>query len=81
MVAMILRFSLISLYKNDKQTLVSVLEDADSQAAANERILPIAASAEYQLLPAPHALEVIARLEADKTDLPWFDKAILERLA
>ena len=69
------------LYKNDKQTLASVLEDADSQTAANERILPIAASAEYQLLPAPHALEIIARLEADKTDLPWFDKAILERLA
>ena len=65
------------LYKYDKQTLVSI----DEQAENNEQILTIDASSDYQFLPATHALVVIAKLEADKADLPWFETAILERLA
>ena len=65
------------LYKNDKQTLVSI----DEQAESNKQLLTIDASADYQFLPATHALVVIAKLEADKTELPWFETAILERLA
>ena len=64
------------LYKNNKQTLVSI----DEQAIDNEQLLTIEASADYQFLPATHALVVIAKLEADKTELPWFESAILERL-
>ncbi|WP_254423135.1 hypothetical protein [Psychrobacter sp. DAB_AL32B] len=65
------------LYKNDKQTLISI----DEHAVSNEPLLTIDASADYQFLPATHALVVIAKLEADKTELPWFETAILERLA
>lgn len=64
------------LYKNDKQALVSI----DEQAEGNEQIMAIDASADYQFLPATHALVVIAKLEADKAELPWFETAILERL-
>ena len=64
------------LYKNQKQTLISI----DEQAIDNEQLLTIEASTDYQFLPATHALVVIAKLEADKTELPWFESAILERL-
>ena len=64
------------LYKNDKQILISI----DEQAQAGEQILTINPSADYQQLPATHALIVITKLEADKAQLPWFDTAILERL-
>ena len=65
------------LYKNAKPVLISI----DEQAENNEQILTIDASSDYQFLPATHALVVIAKLEADKADLPWFETAILERLA
>ena len=64
------------LYKNNKQTLVSI----DEQAIDNEQLLRIEANADYQCLPATHTLVVIAKLEADKTELSWFDDAILARL-
>ena len=65
------------LYKNTKQTLISI----DEQAENDKQILTIDASSDYQFLPATHALVVIAKLEADKGELPWFESAILERLA
>ena len=65
------------LYKNDKQLLMSI----DEQAENNEQLLTIEANADYQFLPSTHALVVIAKLEADKAELPWFETAILERLA
>ena len=65
------------LYKNAKQTLISI----DEQAEGDKQILTIDASSDYQFLPATHALVVIAKLEADKGELPWFETAILERLA
>ena len=65
------------LYKNDKQTLISI----DEHAEGDKQILTIDASSDYQFLPATHALVVIAKLEADKGELPWFETAILERLA
>ena len=65
------------LYKNAKQTLISI----DEQAENDKQILTIDASSDYQFLPATHALVVIAKLEADKGELPWFESAILERLA
>lgn len=65
------------LYKNAKPVLINI----DEQAENNEQILTIDASSDYQFLPATHALVVIAKLEADKADLPWFETAILERLA
>lgn len=64
------------LYKNNNQPLVSV----DEQQTSAESILPLETSADYQLLPSTHALVVIAKLEADKTALPWFETTILERL-
>lgn len=64
------------LYKNAKQTLISV----DEQDTQSESLLTIEAKSDYQQLAATHALAVIVKLEADKADLPWFDKAILERL-
>ncbi len=64
------------LYKNGKQTLVSI----DEQNTDSETILKIDDSADYQLLPATHALTLIAKLEADKDKLPWFEAAILERI-
>ena len=64
------------LYKNVKQTLISI----DDHSADDEPLLTIEAGADYQYLPASHALTVIAKLEADKADLPWFEEAILERL-
>ncbi|WP_261868876.1 hypothetical protein [Psychrobacter sp. JCM 18901] len=42
--------------------------------------MTIEASSDYQQLLATHALAAIVKLEADKADLPWFDKAILERI-
>ncbi|MBE0407484.1 hypothetical protein ACT3TI_11520 [Psychrobacter sp. AOP22-C1-22] len=69
------------LYKNDKQALVSI-DGTSVDEASNEPIpLIIDASQDYQFLPATHALVVIAKLEADKAELPWFESAILERLA
>ena len=64
------------LYKNNKQTLISI----DEQAEGNEQLLRIEANADYQCLPATHALLIIAKLEADKTELPWFEAAIVERV-
>ncbi|MFT5097128.1 MAG: hypothetical protein ACI9JO_001154 [Psychrobacter okhotskensis] len=64
------------LYKNTKQTLISIDEHGTTEAP----LLTIEASADYQQLLATHALTVIAKLEADKTELPWFDDAILARL-
>ena len=65
------------LYKNNKQTLISI----DERAECDKQILTIDASSDYQFLPATHALVVIAKLEADKGELPWFEASILERLA
>lgn len=64
------------LYKNDKQTLVSI----DEQSISDEPLLTIDVSSDYQYLPANHALAIIAKLEADKVELPWFETAILERI-
>lgn len=64
------------LYKNAKQTLVSI----DEHSADPEPLLTITANSDYQYLPASHALNVIAKLEADKAELPWFEAAILERI-
>ena len=64
------------LHKNDKQTLISI----DEQAEGNEQLFTIESSSDYQFLPATHALAVIAKLEADKAELPWFETAILERI-
>ncbi len=64
------------LYKNIKQALMSI----DEQAIADEQVLTFDTSADYQYLPATHTLLVIAKLEADKAELPWFEVAILERL-
>lgn len=68
------------LYKNDKQALVSVDAHTASSAMQDEQVLTIDANTDYQYLPATHALIVIAQLEADKSELPWFEAAILERL-
>ena len=65
------------LYKNDKQPLISI----DEHGVDDEQLLTIATSPDYQYLPATHALAVIAKLEADKAELPWFETAILERIA
>ncbi|MGM8884351.1 hypothetical protein ACS8FD_00240 [Psychrobacter sp. 1U2] len=65
------------LYKNAKQALVSI----DESATGHEQVLSFEASTDYQYLPATHALTVIAKLESDKAELPWFESAILERLA
>lgn len=64
------------LYKNTQQTLVSI----DEQAPTNDQIMNIDVSGDYQLLPSTHALAIIAKLDADKVELPWFETAILERL-
>lgn len=64
------------LYKNNNQPLVSV----DEQRTSTDSILPLETSAEYQLLPAAHALATLSKLDADKVELPWFETAILERL-
>ena len=69
------------LYKNNKQTLISIDEQSRStEALLTESLLTIDASSDYQQLLNTHALAVIVRLEADKAELPWFDKAILERI-
>jgi hypothetical protein len=69
------------LYKNNKQPLISIDEqNANSQSLPPESLLTIEASSDYQQLLATHALAVIVKLEAEKAELPWFDKAILERL-
>lgn len=64
------------LYKNSKQKLVSI----DERSATDNTVLTFEASTDYQQLPATHALVVIAKLEADKDKLPWFETAILERI-
>ena len=69
------------LYKNNKQTLISIdAQNANTQALPAESLLTIDASSDYQQLLATHALAVIMKLEADKAELPWFDKAILARI-
>jgi len=69
------------LYKNNKQILISIDElNPNTQALPAESLLTIDASGDYQQLLATHALAAIVKLEADKADLPWFDKAILERI-
>ncbi|WP_179207281.1 hypothetical protein [Psychrobacter sp. JB385] len=69
------------LYKNSKQTLISIDEqNLSTQALPAESLLTIDPSSDYQQLPATHALAAIVKLEADKAELPWFDKAILARL-
>ena len=69
------------LYKNNKQILISIDElNPNTQALPAESLLTIEASGDYQQLLATHALATIVKLEADKADLPWFDKAILERI-
>ncbi|GAF58908.1 LOW QUALITY PROTEIN: hypothetical protein JCM18902_1732 [Psychrobacter sp. JCM 18902] len=47
---------------------------------SRQATLRIEANADYQCLPATHALVVIAKLEADKIELPWFEAAIVERV-
>ncbi|WP_218689017.1 hypothetical protein [Psychrobacter sp. BF1] len=64
------------LYKNQQQTLVSI----DEHNASDQPLLTFSPSTEYHYLPASHALTIIAKLEADKVQLPWFESAILERL-
>lgn len=64
------------LYKNDKQILVSI-DDAPTDDAP---LITIDPSTDYQQLPASHALGIIAKLEADKAELGWFETAILARL-
>nr|WP_317198995.1 hypothetical protein [uncultured Psychrobacter sp.] len=64
------------LYKNGKQKLVSI----DENGTTDESVLIFEASSDYQQLPATHALALIAKLEADKDKLPWFEAAILERI-
>lgn len=69
------------LYKNNKQTLISIDEqNPNTQELPAESLLTIDASSGYQQLLATHALAVIMKLEADKAELPWFEKAILARL-
>ena len=69
------------LYKNNKQTLISIDEqNPNTQELPAESLLTIDASSDYQQLLATHALAVIMKLEADKAELPWFDKAILSRI-
>ena len=69
------------LYKNNKQPLISIDEqNPNTQALPAESLLMIEASSDYQQLLATHALAAIVKLEADKAELPWFDKAILARI-
>ena len=69
------------LYKNNKQTLISIDEqNPNTQELPAESLLTIEASGDYQQLLATHALATITKLEADKAELPWFEKAILARL-
>ena len=69
------------LYKNHKQPLISVDgQEATTQSLPASSIVTINAQSDYQQLSASQALAIIAKLEADKEALPWFDKAILERL-
>ncbi|AAZ19153.1 hypothetical protein Psyc_1303 [Psychrobacter arcticus 273-4] len=69
------------LYKNNNQSLISVDEQSIDTETNKPLPLMIEANTEYQYLPATHALVVIAKLEADKGELPWFETAILERIA
>ncbi|WP_199508163.1 MULTISPECIES: hypothetical protein [unclassified Psychrobacter] len=61
------------LYKKEA-ALISI---DDSELAAPITIAPTTA---YQQLPAAHAISLIAALEADKAQLPWFEAAILARI-
>lgn len=65
-----------ALYKNSKQTLISI----DEHSEGDSQLLTIDANPDYQQLPVTHALTIIAKLEADKAELPWFESAILARL-
>ena len=69
------------LYKNNKQALISIDEQSIDTETNQPLPLTIEANIEYQYLPATHVLVVIAKLEADKAELPWFETAILERIA
>ncbi len=64
------------LYKNNKQALISI----DEESLDDQPFITFMASSDYQYLPATHALTVIAKLEANKSELPWFETAILERV-
>lgn len=64
------------LYKNNKQALISI----DEENVDDDTFIRFVASSDYQYLPATHALTVIAKLEATKSQLPWFEAAILERI-
>ena len=64
------------LYKNNKQALISI----DEESLDDQPFINFMASSDYQYLPATHALTVIAKLEANKSELPWFETAILERV-
>lgn len=69
------------LYKNPKQTLISCnVQPSSTQTPLADSLLLLEASRDYQQLPAAHALTIIAQLDADKADLPWFDSAILARV-
>ncbi|MGA6100727.1 hypothetical protein ACPESL_00935 [Psychrobacter pocilloporae] len=69
------------LYKNNKQILISIDEqNPNTQELPAESLLTIEASGDYQQLLATHALATITKLEVDKAELPWFEKAILARL-
>ncbi|WP_201505276.1 hypothetical protein [Psychrobacter aestuarii] len=61
------------LYKKEA-TLISI---DDSELAEPITIAPTTA---YQQLPAAHAISLIAALEADKAQLPWFEAVILARI-
>ncbi|HSP84441.1 MAG TPA: hypothetical protein VLN09_01660 [Psychrobacter sp.] len=69
------------LYKNNNQPLISVDEQSIDIETNKPLPLTIESNTEYQYLPATHALVVIAKLEADKAELPGFESAILERIA
>ena len=69
------------LYKNNNQPLISIDEQSIDIGTNKPLPLTIQADIDYQYLPATHALVVIAKLEADKGELPWFESAILERIA
>ena len=69
------------LYKNNKQILISIDEqNPNTQELPAESLLTIDASGDYQQLLATHALATITKLEVDKAELPWFEKANLARL-
>lgn len=69
------------LYKNDNQALISIDEySIDKDSNVDDWVLTIAASSDYQWLPATHALSILSKIEEHKSKLPWFEAAILERI-